>query len=41
MKLKNYKYSKFQSEALEKAEGMLTQSVVVQVEENDQVSVFA
>jgi len=29
------------SEALEKAEGMLTQSVVVQVEENDQVSVFA
>ena len=31
----------FQSEALEKAEGMLTQSVVVQVEENDQVSVFA
>jgi len=31
----------YQSEALEKAEGMLTQSVVVQVEENDQVSVFA
>jgi len=28
-------------QGLEKAEGMLTQSVVVQVEENDQVSVFA